>query len=67
VLGTSTCASPPVPQPIDVLGGMLGGVAVLNFFITVDGAYAADTPDHCVRVNLRQDVHSFETDMLARM
>jgi len=50
-----------------VLGGMLGGVAVLNFFITVDGAYAADTPDHCVRVNLRQDVHSFETDMLARM
>jgi hypothetical protein len=25
-------------QPIDVLGGMLGGVAVLNFYITVDGA-----------------------------
>lgn len=24
-------------QPIDVLGGMLGGVAVLNFYITVDG------------------------------
>jgi hypothetical protein len=26
-------------QPIDVLGGMLGGVAVLNFFITVDGVH----------------------------
>jgi hypothetical protein len=32
-----------VTQPIDLLGGMLGGVAVLNFFITVDGANAART------------------------
>jgi hypothetical protein len=56
-------------QTIDVLGGMLGGAAVLNFFITVDGeilysfSFSFST-DHCLHEPSVGVVHASWTNCI---